>query len=168
MCETKEKWKMNGKQLVLSIPSDNDILKEYEQNAESRRKLFHYTDFEAFLSIISKKQIKFNRIDRINNEEKNEFFEQSEVSKLVFISCFSYEESESIICWEGFSERYKRMGIRMGFYLDEDQSFKSCFPMGECVIATDFLDEHKIPYINQNKFQLTAACVNELIQKDII
>lgn len=168
MCETKEKWKLNGKQLVLSIPPENDILKKYEQNAESRRKLFHYTDFEAFLSIISKKQIKFNRIDRVNDRQENEFFEQSEVSKLVFISCFSYEESESLPLWHIYTS--KNMGIRMGFYLDEDQSFKSCFPMEQLVMAKDLLheQEHKIPYINTKLQSTTAWRVNKLIQKDII
>lgn len=169
MCETKEKWKLNGKQLVLSIPSENDILKEYEQNAESHRKLFHYTNLEAFLSIISKKQIKFNRIDHVNDKEENEFFEQSKVSKLAFISCFSYEEGESLPLWHIYTS--KNMGIRMGFYLDENQIFKSCFPMEQLVQAKDLIHEEKgnyrIPYMNTGSIK-TDWYVNELIQKDII
>lgn len=173
MCETKEKWKMNGKQLVLSIPSDNDILKEHEQNAESRRKLFHYTNLESFLSIIRKKQIKFNRIDRVNDKQENEFFEQSEVSKLVFISCFSYEENENPHLWNMYTSG--NIGIRMGFYLDENQSFKSCFPMEQLVQAKDLLHEQKrndqIPYMNKGHLHPTIKTdwrVNKLIQKDII
>ena len=67
------------------------------------------------------------------------------------------------------------MGIRMGFYLDENQSFKSCFPMEKLVEAKDLLNGQKgnckIPYIQKGFLHQTSKTdwrVNELIQKDII
>ena len=58
--------KINGEQLGFNFIKDNAVLYNSINCPRERLTLYHYCDFESFLEIISKRTIKFNRIDKVN------------------------------------------------------------------------------------------------------
>ena len=81
--------------IFFNFIKDNAVLYNSINCPRERLTLYHYCDFESFLEIISKRTIKFNRIDKVNDKKENEVFGNLEIAKLVFISCFSINKEES-------------------------------------------------------------------------
>lgn len=74
-------------------------LQQSEKTAKSHMRLSHYTSFETLKLILSNKNWKFNRIDKVNDRLEHLLFGEDELSHLVFVSCFSIDEVESIPMW---------------------------------------------------------------------
>lgn len=74
-------------------------LQKRELSARDRNQLYHYTSLDSLKKIFSNKSLRFNRIDRVNDRMEHNLFGEDELSHLVFVSCFSTEETESIPMW---------------------------------------------------------------------
>lgn len=86
-------------------------LHQAEISAERRCVLAHYTSVDALKKILSKKQILFNRIDRVNDGLESKLFENPEVSHLVFVSCFNTQDCESVPMWMIYGKSGKSVRI---------------------------------------------------------
>ena len=86
---------INGENFGWEVSNDK-VLKKAEIKALSRNRLFHYTSFRTLKRIIKNKEILFNQISRVNDGKEAKLFNNSEVSKLVFVSCFTHLNTESI------------------------------------------------------------------------
>lgn len=92
-------------------------LQIYQKQARERTILFHYTSFETLRLILKNKNLKFNRIDKVNDRMEHRLFGDDELSHLVFVSCFSTDEMESIPMWDIYGK--DKNGLRISFELDE-------------------------------------------------
>lgn len=98
-------------------------LQESEKSACNRSILYHYTSFDALKKILTNKSLKFNRIDRVNDRLEHSVFGEDELSKLVFVSCFSTEQIESIPMWSIYGKN--KNGIRLTIELDKPKFIDS-------------------------------------------
>ena len=76
-------------------------------------RLSHYTSISVLFKILRNKQIKFNRIDSVNDLTEKELLSTAENYKRVFISCFSKRVEESIPMWKMYTS--KNDGIMLSF-----------------------------------------------------
>lgn len=88
--------------------SDDKVLVKAEISALSRKCLFHYTSFETLKKIFKNKEILFNQINRVNDGKEAKLFNNKEVSKLVFVSCFTHLKIESIPMWYIYGKNNKQ------------------------------------------------------------
>lgn len=113
----------NADQFMLEYPiesmDENRTLTELqkaEKTAKEHLVLFHYTSFETLKLILVHKNLKFNRIDKVNDRLEHLLFGEHELSHLVFVSCFSTDEMESIPMWSIYGK--DENGVRISFELD--------------------------------------------------
>lgn len=92
-------------------------LQKPEKSAHDRTVLFHYTTFDALRHILSDRNLKFNRIDKVNDLMERNIFGEDDLYQLVFVSCFSTEKVESIPMWSIYGK--DKHGLRISFELDK-------------------------------------------------
>lgn len=98
---------INGENFGWEVSNDK-VLTKAEIKALSRNRLFHYTSFRTLKRIIKNKEILFNQISRVNDGKEAKLFNNSEVSKLVFVSCFTHLNTESIPMWYIYGKNNKQ------------------------------------------------------------
>ena len=106
---------VDGWQLCYEILEKDSPLYIAKEKAHKRKKLWHYTSFGILKKILESKQLKFNRIDKVNDRLESKIFGDNELSHLVYISCFSKIECESIPMWDIYGKN--KHGVRIGFQL---------------------------------------------------
>ncbi len=106
---------IDGWQLGCQFLEEDNPLYIAKKDACERSKLWHYTSFEILKKILESKQLKFNRIDKVNDRLESKIFGDDELSHLVYISCFSKTECESIPMWDIYGKN--KHGVRIGFQL---------------------------------------------------
>ena len=96
----------------------NEEIKNSIATADNRTVLYHNTNLESLMYILKDGNLKFNRMDMLNDVQESDFFKNDEIAKLVFVSCFSYAD-ESIPMWHMYSS--KNEGVRIGFKVSDRQ-----------------------------------------------
>ena len=86
-----------------------------EESAYKHTILFHYTSFETLKLIFENRNLKFNRIDYVNDRLEHIMFGEDELSHLVFVSCFSTDEVESIPMWSIYGKNEHGLRISIEF-----------------------------------------------------
>lgn len=76
-------------------------------------KLYHYTNIETLALILKNRNIRFNRLDRVDDLEEG-LTESSgiKLGQYIFISCWTEESEESIPLWRMYTD--KGTGVRIG------------------------------------------------------
>lgn len=92
-------------------------LQRSEEVAKKRAILSHYTSYEALKCILSQRNLKFNRIDNVNDRMESNVFGEHELSRLVFVSCFTNSEIESIPMWSIYGK--DQNGLRLSLELEK-------------------------------------------------
>lgn len=114
---------MERRHFHLSWPTDkesremNDFpspLYEHIVKGERREVLYHYTSVESLLKIIDLAEIKFSRIDRVNDPLEKLSLAYDELYKAAYLACFNYDQDESIPLWKMYTS--KGLGVRIGFF----------------------------------------------------
>lgn len=83
-------------------------------------KIYHYTTIEAFALILSKKTIKFSRLDRVDDIDEGKIeYNGTPLSHIFFASCWSTDICESIAMWK----LYTRNGVGVRIGLDAETLF---------------------------------------------
>lgn len=108
---------ISGRQFGFEFMGGSSV-KDAEQSALKRTMLFQYTNLDSFFKIITGNYLKFNRVDNVNDRKEKKYFEDEEVYKLEFISCFSYTDEESIPLWHIYT--YGGYGLRFGLQIRDD------------------------------------------------
>ena len=70
-------------------------------------KIYHYTNIDAFESILMTKEFWFNRLDRVDDEEESLWGSGKmdiKMSKYVFVSCWTKDPLENRDLWERYTE----------------------------------------------------------------
>ena len=114
--------------------------------------------------ILKDGNLKFNRMDMLNDVQESDFFKNDEIAKLVFVSCFSYAD-ESIPMWHMYSS--KNEGVRIGFKVS-DRSFKEIFDKSKPV-STD--SDASLTFALDNNFAGEVTDENwivDITHKDIV
>ena len=162
--------KINGEQLGFNFIKDNAVLYNSINCPRERLTLYHYCDFESFLEIISKRTIKFNRIDKVNDKKENEEFGNLEIAKLVFISCFSINKEESIPLWHIYTTN--NWGIRICFRLKEPSFCEKFVDSQKLVQGPKYYDGNndtfKLYNASSEEEPTNKNWVIDILQKDII
>lgn len=115
--------KVIGEQIVWQTDEKSE-LRIYQESAQQRSTLSHYTTFEVLRKIFSDGTLKFNRIDHVNDVLESKQFGEDELSHLVYISCFTHEVRESIPMWHIYGKN--NQAVRITFELhttDFSQNF---------------------------------------------
>ena len=68
----------------------NEEIKNSIATADNRTVLYHNTNLESLMYILKDGNLKFNRMDMLNDVQESDFFKNDEIAKLVFVSCFSF------------------------------------------------------------------------------
>lgn len=134
-----------GQQLGFSIGNTNAKLSK--ENAKHRTVIYHHTNLEALIHILRDRCLKFNRMDNVNDIQENEFFKNDEIAKLVYLSCFSYDD-ESIPMWNIYSSHNE--GIRIGLKIDGESVFEEVLFDKTRVIKTS-RPNCTVPFAFRNK-----------------
>ncbi len=104
---------IDGWRLCYEFLEEDNPLYIAKKEAYERNKLWHYTSFENLKKILKDKKLKFNRIDKVNDRLESKIFGDDKLSHLVYISCFSKTECESIPMWDIYGRN--KYGVRIGF-----------------------------------------------------
>lgn len=75
--------------------------------------LFHYTSVETLALILKSKQIKFSRLDLVNDPKEGIANDYGNFSQYIFVSCWTDHLEENIALWNIYTPKGK--GVRIGF-----------------------------------------------------
>jgi hypothetical protein len=75
--------------------------------------IHHYTDINTFSLILNYKTIRFNRLDRVDDITEEESFKVLKLAKFFFVSCWTYDQNESIPQWNMYTK--DMAGVRISF-----------------------------------------------------
>lgn len=85
-------------------------------------KIYHYTTIDTLVLIMLNKTIRFNRLDKVDDEEEFLFgsgVSDVKIGKYIFVSCWTKDAEENPSLWDYIEKRGgKRNAVRIG--LDED------------------------------------------------
>jgi hypothetical protein len=85
---------------------------EREQLGDAAKELIHhYTSIETLALILKSRKIRFNRLDRVDDVSESTAFGSVDLSKYLFISCWTDEQTESIPQWNMYTEGMR--GVRI-------------------------------------------------------
>lgn len=108
------------------IPINN--LKKGDDYANS---IVHYTSIANLFKILRGKQIKFNRIDNVNDLEEKELLEFRENYRRVFVACFSKTASDRIPMWKMYTN--KNDGVMIKIVPFEKSKYKDLLVLDSAV-----------------------------------
>jgi len=75
--------------------------------------IHHYTDINTLSLILNYKTIRFNRLDRVDDITEGESFKVLKLAQFFFVSCWTYNENESIPQWNMYTK--DMAGLRISF-----------------------------------------------------
>ena len=79
-------------------------------------KIHHYTTIDTLALILKTKRIRFNRLDRVDDMIESRIYGKHDMSKYIFVSCWTIQQEESIPQWHIYTNKMK--GVRIS--LDKD------------------------------------------------
>lgn len=97
-------------------------------------KIYHYTSIQTLALILKYKNIRFNRLDMVDDMEESIYGSgptQTKLGMYTFVSCWTKSEKENLALWNMYTN-YK--GVRIGIdampftTYGKDNNFKSLFP----------------------------------------
>ncbi|MBR7176969.1 MAG: DUF2971 domain-containing protein [Clostridia bacterium] len=89
------------------------------------RSILHYTSILTVLKIFRNKTFLFNRIDCVNDLEEQKKLREYENYRRTFISCFTYEEKESIPMWKIYTK--DNMGVLLKIDFNDGYQLEDLF-----------------------------------------
>jgi len=78
--------------------------------------IHHYTTIETLAQILKTKRIRFNRLDRVDDMIESKIYGKYDMSKYVFVSCWTLQQEESIPQWHMYTDKMK--GVRISLEKD--------------------------------------------------
>lgn len=142
--------------------------------------LSHYTTINTLALILKTRKMRFNRLDRVDDVSESSAFKDYDLSKYIFVSCWTKEDLESIPQWHMYTEAMQGVRISFGDRLFNYQSLDPSHPLiqqeGELLspIPFDsiFNDEYIIPtiFLNPDYFERNVLYVPnpEEFYKDVV
>lgn len=75
--------------------------------------LFHYTSIEALAQILASRSLRFSRLDSVNDPEEALACDLPQASTLVFASCWTAQERESLAMWRMYTPDMQGVRIQL-------------------------------------------------------
>lgn len=142
------------------------------------QKIYHYTSIENLAMILDSRNIRFNRLDQMDDSNEHNFFSIGmNWSKYTYVSCWTENERENIPLWHMYTKGGSgvRIGVDVNFIDWDNQSSKIGLRVSnwqrppsksraQTIIGTtwnfihiskDSLNQgcyHKIKYVNEAKW----------------
>lgn len=157
-----KKEKVFGSQFIIDIDQNDSALYACQKSGKARNTLSHYTTAEVLKKIFTNKMLKFNRIDKVNDRLESELFGNDEISHLVYVSCFTHDDYESVPMWMIYGK--KEQSVRLTFELSENDFAKHFIDDQENVISPT--DDEIIPYEKKGHPNVDWYCTYTV--KDIL
>lgn len=66
-------------------------------------KIHHYTDINTLALILKHRAIRFNRLDNVDDITEGDAFTQLKLEKFFFVSCWTYDQNESLPQWNMYT-----------------------------------------------------------------
>jgi hypothetical protein len=89
--------------------------------------LYHYTSLNSLELILKHKTIRFSSLSFVNDRYEGETQDIGNLGQYIFVSCWTYNESENLRLWEMYGKQFH--GVRIGLeypifklFYDEDNS----------------------------------------------
>lgn len=167
----ESKMKVDKDQFVLGLDPEVELLTA-EEKAKGRDILSHYTSWEVLKLIFTNKHLLFNRIDKVNDHLESEMFVNKEVSHLIYVSCFTYDEYESIPMWNIYGK--SKDAVRIKFEMNQKDFSKALINEdGTVYNPTDLAVQSNKQAGGRDDWRLLYACKDivynqEFIKKDPI
>lgn len=96
--------------------------------------LYHYTTIDTLEKILSTKQIRFNRLDQVNDANEGKSLDFGDLGLYIFVSCWTDSEQEIIPLWQIYSDHYTGVRIKLPTKMFKDYAIK---PQLERAFFTD-------------------------------
>ena len=132
-------------------------------------KIYHYTSIDTLALILLNKTIRFNRLDKVDDEEESIFGSGDsdvKIGKYIFVSCWTKDPEENPTLWKYVEDNAgERNAVRIG--LDEDmfltyplygEQYKTYFPHdfekeSDCYFhnIANLVQLHDVQYVDDNK-----------------
>lgn len=142
--------------------------------------LYHYTSLETSACILKYKKLRFTRLDKVNDKNEAKSEDIKNANTLVFVSCWTNNETESIPMWNMYTNGMSGVRIKAPINLFKGRRDPIIFERGgaRTFLESDFyviereppalgikgksiIGPNKIHYSNEIKF-LEAKCVEKV------
>ena len=145
-------------------------------------KIYHYTTIDTLASIMFNRTIRFNRLDKVDDEEEFIFGSGNsdvKIGKYIFVSCWTKDAVENPSLWEYIEKKGgKRNAVRIGIEEDMFISYPLIKGVEECRTYfshtyekeddcyfhsfANLIKLHDIQYVDNNRER-----IKELIKADV-
>src|SRR5690554_452828 len=133
-------------------------------------KIHHYTTINTLALILKTQKIRFTRLDKVDDISESKIYKKYNLSKFLFVSCWTKQEEESIPQWHMYTDRMK--GVRISLKKDMF-NYQPLNPLNDNFIKTGevlspipyeslFTDNYIIlpEFLNKQKFEREVIYVN--------
>ena len=78
--------------------------------------LYHYTNVETLALILSKKTIRFNALNHVDDLQENETADMKNLGQFCFVSCWTEDPEEQIPMWKMYGNMESGVRIKLKQY----------------------------------------------------
>jgi hypothetical protein len=89
--------------------------------------IHHYTSIDTLALILKSRKIRFNRLDLVDDISEGERFKPYNLSKFIFVSCWTINQQEDIPQWYMYTDKMK--GVRISLSRENFFDFKYDHPL---------------------------------------
>ncbi|MFT5893013.1 MAG: hypothetical protein ACI9Y7_003132 [Dokdonia sp.] len=87
-----------------------------------KKTFYHYTSIETLALILKSRQIKFSRLDKVNDMSEAETKDFGNMGHFYFVSCWTNQKKESIPFWNMYTKNMKGVRIELPYPMLEEYS----------------------------------------------
>jgi len=158
----------------------DDFMYDVMKIEELPKFLFHYTSIETLACILKYKKLRFTRLDKVNDRNEAKSVDIKKANSLVFVSCWTNNETESIPMWNMYTNGMSGVRIKVPINLFKGRRDPIIFERGgaRTFIESDFylierqppalgingksvIGPNKIHYSNEPKY-LETKCIEKV------
>jgi len=135
-------------------------------------KIYHYTTIDTLALIMLNKTIRFNRLDRVDDEEESIFGSGDsdvKIGKYIFVSCWTKEKDENPVLWKYIADKagnnnVVRIALDENMFVSYPVKFSRCRTFfknhyenrGDCYFhyLANIIELHDVKYVDDNEARI--------------
>lgn len=118
--------------------------------------LYHYTSIQTLAIILKNKTLRFSRLDQVNDPNEGCACDIKNSNTLVFVSCWTAEEKESIPMWRMYTKNMDGVRIKAPINMFEGRERPVIYNVG----GANVLIENMINIERDFPFTQSLRCIN--------
>ncbi len=99
--------------------------------------LYHYTNIDTLAAILETQQIKFNRLDKVNDITEGDTNDFGSLSPFIFVSCWTAQKEENISLWHMYTKHLGGVRLKFKTPLFQGYNSKGCIVYPEMYYDTN-------------------------------